>query len=126
DSCLVQPLAQGRTCMGGVRLVTLGGELIEASGSMNGGDLEKAPLRFGAPDRREIDTVSEKLRRATEESERVTRRLVDLRKEIASLETELKDVGGQTSTVDVKASALETKRKEFATKVTAIREDLDA
>jgi len=126
DTIVVETLDQARRYMGGVRLVTLGGELIEASGAMIGGDLEKAPLRFGAPDRREIDTVSEKLRRATEESDRVAKRLADLRKEIASLETELKDVGGQTSTVDVKASALETKRREFTTKVTAIREDLDA
>jgi chromosome segregation protein len=126
DTIVVETLDQARKYMGGVRLVTLGGELIEASGAMIGGDLEKTPLRFGAPDRREIDTVSEKLRRATEEAERVTKRLADLRKEIVALETELKDVGGQTSTVDVKASALDTKRREFSTKVAAIREDLDA
>jgi len=126
DTIVVETLDQARKYMGGVRLVTLGGELIEASGAMIGGDLEKTPLRFGAPDRREIDTVSEKLRKATEESERVTKRLAELRKEVVALETELKDVGGQTSTVDVKASALETKRREFTTKVTAIREDLEA
>ena len=126
DTIVVETLDQARKYMGGVRLVTLGGELIEASGAMIGGDLEKTPLRFGAPDRREIDTVSEKLRRATEESERVTKRLAELRKEVVALETELKDVGGQTSTVDVKASALETKRREFTTKVNAIREDLEA
>src|SRR3989454_8163314 len=126
DTIVVETLDQARKFMGGVRLVTLGGELIEASGAMIGGDLEKIPLRFGAPDRREIDTISEKLRTATEQAERVTSRLAELRKQLASLETELKDVGGQTSTVDVKASALETKRREFTTKVTAIREDLDA
>jgi len=126
DTIVVETLDQARKYMGGVRLVTLGGELIEASGAMIGGDLEKTPLRFGAPDRREIDTVSEKLRRATEESERVTKRLAELRKEVVALETELKDVGGQTSSVDVKASALETKRREFTTKVNAIREDLEA
>ncbi len=126
DTIVVETLDQARRYMGGVRLVTLGGEMIEASGAMIGGDLEKTPLRFGAPDRREIDNVSEKLRRATEEADRVARRLADLRKEVVALEAELKDVGGQTSTVDVKASALETKRREFTMKVTAIREDLDA
>src|SRR2546427_225634 len=126
DTIVVETLDQARKYMGGVRLVTLGGGLIEARAAMIGGDLEKTPLRFGAPDRREIDTVSEKLRKATEESERVTKRLAELRKEVVALETELKDVGGQTSTVDVKASALETKRREFTTKVTAIREDLEA
>jgi len=126
DTIVVETLDLARKYMGGVRLVTLGGELIEASGAMIGGDLEKTTLRFGAPDKREIDTVSERLRKATEEAERVTKRLADLRKEITSLESDLKDVGGQTSAVDVRASALETKRKEFATKVKSIREDLDA
>ena len=125
DTIVVETLDQARRYMGGVRLVTLGGEMIEASGAMIGGDLEKTPLRFGAPDKREIDTVSEKLRKATEEAQRVGARLVELRKETATLETELKDVGGQTSAVDVKASSLEAKRKEFSTKVTAIREDLE-
>ena len=126
DTIVVETLDQARKFMGGVRLVTLGGELIEASGAMIGGDLEKIPLRFGAPDRREIDTISEKLRTATEQAERVTSRLAELRKQLATLERELKDVGGQTSAADVRASTLEAKRNEFATKVGAIREDLEA
>ena len=124
DTIVVETLDQARKYMGGVRLVTLGGELIEASGAMIGGDLEKTPLRFGAPDKREIDTVAEKLRKATAEAERVAKRLSELKKEIVEIETELKDVGSQTSAVDVRASALETKRKEFSTKVQATKEDL--
>jgi len=46
DTIVVETLEQARRYMGGVRLVTLGGELIEASGAMIGGDLEKTPLRF--------------------------------------------------------------------------------
>ena len=126
DTIVVETLEQARRYMGGVRLVTLGGELIEASGAMIGGDLEKTPLRFGAPDRREVDSVSDKLRKATEEADRVAKRLGELRKDLAALETELREVGTQTSTVDVMASALETKRKEFAGKVKAIKEDLEA
>lgn len=126
DTIVVETLDQARRFMGGVRLVTLGGELIEASGAMIGGDLEKTPLRFGAPDKREIDTVAERLRKANEEAERVAKRLGELRKEVAALETELKDVGGQTSAVDVKASTLEAKRREFSTKVKAIEDDLEA
>src|SRR3989442_821814 len=70
DTIVVETLDQARKYMGGVRLATLGGELIEASGAMIGGDAEKTPVRFGAPDKREIDTVSEKLRRATDEAGR--------------------------------------------------------
>ena len=126
DTIVVETLDQARRYMGGVRLVTLGGELIEASGAMIGGDLEKTPVRFGAPDRREIDATAEKLRAATDEAGRVSARLAELRKQVMALEGELKEVAGQTSTAAVRASTLETKRKEFATKVAAIREDLEA
>src|SRR2546427_3485534 len=97
DTIVVETLDQARRYMGGVRLVTLGGELIEASGAMIGGDLEKTPLRFGAPDRRGIDTVSEKLRKATEGSERVAKRLAGPRKEGVALQAGVKGVGRQTS-----------------------------
>src|SRR2546426_9318302 len=109
--------------MGGVRLVTLGGELIEASGAMIGGDLEKTPVRFGAPDRREIDATAEKLRAATDEAGRVSARLAGLREQVMALEGGLKEGAGQTSAADVRASSLDTKRREFATKGAAIRED---
>jgi len=126
DTIVVETLDQARKYMGGVRLVTVAGELIEPSGAMIGGDLEKRPVRFGAPDRRELDAVAEKLRKANDEAEQVTKRLAQLRKDLTSLEAQLKDVGSETSTVEVKASALETKRKEFATKVKVIQEDLEA
>src|SRR3989441_3642932 len=66
DTIVVETLDQARKYMGGVRLVTLGGELIEASGAMIGGDLEKTPLRFGAPDRRGARAAGRELWRAPE------------------------------------------------------------
>ena len=126
DTLVVETLDEARKYMGGVRLVTVSGELIEPSGAMVGGELEKSSVRFGAPDRRELDTVAEKLQRANEEAERVARRLTDLRKELTILEGQLKEVGGETSSVEVKTSSLETKRKEFGTKIKAVKEDLEA
>ncbi len=126
DTIVLKDLDEARKFMGGVRLVTLGGELIEASGAMVGGELERPALRFGAVDRGSLEKVAERLRTANEEAERVAKRLERLRAELSVLEARLKDLGGQTSTVDVKASAIEAKRKEFAAKLRTIDDDLGA
>ena len=47
DTLVVQTLDEARKWMGGVRLVTTEGELIESSGAMVGGEMEKSTVRFG-------------------------------------------------------------------------------
>src|SRR3989442_15517002 len=47
DTLVVQTLDEARKWMGGVRLVTIEGELIEASGAMIGGGLERPPPHVG-------------------------------------------------------------------------------
>ena len=48
DTVVVDTLDQARKLMGGVRLVTQSGELLEASGAMVGGNVEQSRLKFGA------------------------------------------------------------------------------
>ena len=124
DTLVVQTLDEARKWMGGVRLVTLEGELIESSGAMVGGDMEKTKIKFGAGSASELEKIAEKLREAQAEAERVANRLDELRKEILDLEDQLKDFGGKTGAVEVKASTLEAKRKEFATKLATADKDL--
>src|SRR5207247_3691627 len=47
DTLVVQTLDEARKWMGGVRLVTIEGDLIEASGAMVGGEMERATVEFG-------------------------------------------------------------------------------
>jgi len=124
DTLVVQTLDEARKWMGGVRLVTLGGELIEASGAMVGGEAERSALKFGASGPGEIEKVGEKLREVQAQAEHVAARLEEVRKDILDLEGQLKDYGGKAGAVDVKASALEAKRKEFEIKLKAADKDL--
>ena len=94
DTLVVQTLDEARKWMGGVRLVTLGGELIEASGAMIGGEAEKSKLKFGPRSADELGKVSESLREAQAQAEQVGQRLEELRREILELEEQLKDYGG--------------------------------
>ncbi|HEV8595436.1 MAG TPA: chromosome segregation protein SMC, partial [Thermoplasmata archaeon] len=124
DTLVVDTLERARQIMGGVRLVTLGGELIEASGAMIGGEQERATARFGGGSRGDLEKVAAELRRATEQADRARARLADLRSDISKVEAQLKEVGATTSTVEVKLDALDAKRKDFAARLKALDDDL--
>src|SRR5437899_4634649 len=124
DTLVVQTLDEARKWMGGVRLVTIEGELIEASGAMIGGDMERSTVKFGPSVASEMEKIAEKLREAQAQGEAVANRLDELRKEILELEGEIKESGGRSGAVEVKTSTLEAKRKEFAAKIATAVKDL--
>ncbi|MEM2979656.1 MAG: AAA family ATPase, partial [Methanomassiliicoccales archaeon] len=72
DTVVMENLEKARKFMGGVRLVTLEGELLEASGAMIGGTLEGMPIKFGSSMKGRLEEVGEALRQAMEESEKVS------------------------------------------------------
>ena len=124
DTLVVETLEQARRLMGGIRLVTLEGDLVEASGAMIGGELEKNIVRFGGPEKGQLEGVAKKLREATEEADRIGERVQNLRAELVDLEARLKEVGARTQTTDVKVDAFDAKRKEFATRLKSIDDEL--
>lgn len=93
DTVVVDTLQKARQLMGGVRLVTLTGELIEASGAMVGGTVEGSKLKFGAG-KGKADAVGEELRKATEQADKVAAELLALRQEVAELESRIREIGG--------------------------------
>src|SRR5947199_111825 len=124
DTLVVQTLDEARKWMGGVRLVTTEGELIESAGAMVGGEMEKSTVRLGPSSAGALEKIAEKLREAQAQAENVANRLDEIRKEILALEETIKDTGGRSGAVEVKASTLEAKRKEFAAKLAAADKDL--
>ncbi|MFY9605586.1 MAG: chromosome segregation protein SMC [Thermoplasmata archaeon] len=125
DTVVVKNLDEARKLMGGVRLVTLEGELAEASGAMVGGTLEKNLMKFGAPSESKIEKKAAELRAAVEESEKVQAELAQLKIDIAQLETAIRDVNAKDSGESVKIDSLETKRKEFELKLASLEGELD-
>ena len=93
DTVVVDTLAEARRLMGGVRLVTVGGELIEASGAMVGGTSEGSKVRFGAG-KGKADEIGEELRKATEQADKVSTELMAIRQEIAELDSKIREIGG--------------------------------
>ncbi|MEM0144465.1 MAG: chromosome segregation protein SMC [Thermoplasmata archaeon] len=79
DTVIVQDLTNARRLMGGVRLVTLDGQLIEASGAITGGLVERKEksISFG-----NLDEISKELRNSVEMKEEVSKEYNELMKKL--------------------------------------------
>jgi chromosome segregation protein len=125
DTVVVKNLEEVRRLMGGVRLVTLEGELAEASGAMIGGTLDKNMMKFGAPSESKIEKKAAELRVAIEESESVQKDLAQLKLDIADLETKIRDFNAKDSGESVRIDSLEAKKKEFDQKLASLGSELE-
>jgi chromosome segregation protein len=114
DTVVIKDIDSGRKLMGGARLVTLEGDLFEASGAMVGGAIgKKGMVKFGAPSKSEIDEIAVKLQTATEHEKRVSEELHQLRDEIRELEDLIQKSKFEGGSVSSKLEEFEAKKKEI-------------
>lgn len=114
DTVVIKDMDTGRKLMGGVRLVTLDGELFESSGAMVGGTLgKKMMVKFGAPSKSDIDEIAKKLTQATEHAKKVSAELHTIRDELQALEEQINSSKFEDSTSASKIEEFETKKKEI-------------
>jgi chromosome segregation protein len=125
DTVVVKNLTEARKLMGGVRLVTLEGELAEASGAMVGGTLDSNLVKFGAPSESRIEKKAVELREAIEQSEKIQGELSELRTTLSDLEGKIRDSTTKDSGESVRIGSLEAKRKEFQQRLESIQKEMD-
>ena len=114
DTVVIKDMDTGRKLMGGVRLVTLDGELFESSGAMVGGTLgKKMMVKFGAPSKSDIDEIAKKLTQATEHAKKVSAELHTIRDELQALEEQINSSKFEDSTAASKIEEFEIKKKEI-------------
>ncbi len=126
DTVVTKNLAEARKHMGGVRLVTLDGELAEASGAMVGGTLDKNMLKFGAVSEKGIERKATELRSAVEQSEKVQAELKAAGVRLLELEGQIRDSNTKDSGESARIGSLEAKKKEFDQKVASIVSEIEA
>ena len=91
DTLVVKDMDTARRIMGGIRIVTKAGELIEASGAMVGGTINQQKLmKFGAASEDKLTELGEKLRRASEALDNVKQELRKVRDEIRAADDEMR------------------------------------
>jgi chromosome segregation protein len=126
DTVVVDGLDQARKLMGGVRLVTGSGELIEASGAMVGGTVEVNQLKFGQSAKGKLELLAEQMSKAMDHSASLDAQIKLLRPEIAELEGKIRELNGSGSSNTIKIEGMENNLKEARTKLAKGKDDLEA
>ncbi len=108
DTIIVDNLDNARRLMGGVRLVTLDGQLIEASGAMVGGSVEhRKKVSMG-----NLDEIGKKLREARDEKEEIERRLNAIRDELDRLIEDIRNIKTQDNSAQLSVWLEEKKKNQ--------------
>jgi len=125
DTVIVDTLSDARRLMGGVRLVDLNGNLIEAGGAIIGGSLPKTHFTFGAVDRNKLDELISRLNEAIKNQDNITDELGELKKEISDMEGNLSSLKTEKDS-NIQIKDLDLRKKEFLGKINIISKDLDS
>lgn len=125
DTIIVDTLTDARRLMGGVRLVDMKGDLIEASGAMIGGSAPSEKISFGTQEQHTLDDLQTKLRTAIDHQEDLHNQLADVRKELTDLENNLRDFR-TTGDTDTLLKNLDVRKKEYQGKLDILTKDLNA
>ena len=120
DTIVMENLEVARSVMGGVRLVTLDGEIIETSGAMIGGSMPKV-TSFGDADKRMVGEIGKKLMDVTHQQELLSEKLIEVREQIAAVGKKLREFSDE---VDDRIGRLEIRKKEFEGKLEVILKEL--
>ncbi len=116
DTLVVGSMESARSLMGGVRLVTKGGELIEASGAMVGGTLSpQSVMKFGSSSQSKLEEVGNKLREVNASMDVLRSKLRGIRDSIRAADDEMRKanaagMGGQAKIGQLNAQLSELKK----------------
>lgn len=123
STIVMKNLDSARKHMGGVRLVTLNGDLLEASGAMTGGSIERF-MKFGSEET-ELDKIAKELRDVLQEQEKIISETTSAKEEYNKMENELKSLAGEKEICITKISGLELRLKEFVVKLNDLKKSRD-
>ncbi len=119
ETVVMDDLAHARAQMGGVRLVTLAGDLIEATGAISGGYLDPGGQGRGADSATELKRLGEELRQKNAALEAA-------RTELARVTERIRTVAEELSTRSIQDRAHQATRETVEKDLAAARERLRA
>ena len=127
DTLVVNTINEARALMGGVRLVTRNGELLEASGAMTGGTLSpQSIMKFGAASESKLDEVTAKLRSANDALDSLRVKLRELRDGIRAMDDEMRKLSSAGMGTQAKIGQLTAKISELKRSRQLIADELTA
>ena len=124
DTVIVKGLDAARKLMGGVRLVTLEGDLIDAGGAMTGGDRESAggnKVKFGASEAAQFEDVSKRLRASIAHQEALSAQLMEVRGDLEDVESRLRDATSANQVRADKLASLQRRKAEAEARLASLQ-----
>lgn len=126
DTLIVDDLKAARKLMGGVRMATLSGELVESSGAMIGGQIDRTIIKFGSVDKGQVEKVAKELRRATKQADETRAEITEIRTQLMDVEGELRDAREGSESSQFKLTTMKAKAKEFRKKSQSFADKIEA
>ena len=117
ETVVFDELTNARAQMGGVRLVTMAGDLIEATGAMTGGSFDKSKGLKGAESAAELKRIGEELKEKSEAESAA-------RAELAKLTERIRDISNELAKRSIEASAQDSTRQVLEKELAQARQRL--
>ena len=111
DTVIAKTMDQARANMGGVRIATMTGELIEASGAMTGGSTKQFQIKFGAASAGKLEEAAAKYHQANDALNALREEMKAVRLQIRDLDNELRQAHGANADVQADIARLESQLK---------------
>ena len=92
DTIVVEDLDTARRLMGGLRMVTLDGEVVEKSGAMTGGSRGRSGVSFAATEEDKITKLAEQITEYESRRSAAINKLDSVEGHIASVQTEMREL----------------------------------
>lgn len=126
ETLVVEDLDAARGLMGKYRMVTLDGSLVEKTGAMTGGSVQKSGLKFAQSQDEELETFKQRLQKFQDKAleldnkkRQLETRLDEIRREYSNAMTELNKKKFELENVDKNLNSVDSK-------VSKSREELEA
>lgn len=123
DTLVVEDMDVARENMGGVRMVTLDGQLFEKSGAMVGGARIRRLIKFGKKDDVHLGNLRKELENATERQQSIAERLRDIADEFTGTGDRISQIAREVATLNAETAALEVNLKDYRGKLTGVIEN---
>ncbi|MEA3202793.1 MAG: chromosome segregation protein, partial [Thermoplasmata archaeon] len=128
DTLVADTMVNGRRMMGGVRVVTLDGELFEKSGAMTGGKQAKGKggdeVAFTNSDRGRLDEIAGEIAKAEKAQTDAVERATKAREEADALHAELAAKGAEGASQEDRLKELERKETVLEERRQALATDI--
>lgn len=127
DTLVVGNIDTARSLMGGVRLVTKAGELIEASGAMVGGTInQQSVMKFGSASESKLEEVGSKLRAANGSLDYLLSQLRELRNGIRTMDDEMRKASAAGMGSQAKVGELNAQLQQLRKQKETISSEFEA